>query len=194
MHRPSSTSAPEFVKNVTADHGGPGRAAALLHAAADGAWPTATTQWEKRNIALEIRLGPEHLQCGKCAFVCPRGHPHEGLSTGDAGGAPKPGAVDYKSNDLPGMKYTVQVAPEDCTGCGLCVEACPARTRASRGSRPSTWPRSRPSASRARQRSSWALPELGPHAADAQQCQELAAPSSRSSVRSPAPAAARRLT
>ena len=100
---------------------------------ADGTWPTATTQWEKRNLALEIPVWDEALciQCGKCALVCP----HAAIRTKvyppeSAAGAPETfKSVDYRSRDLPGMKYTVQVAPEDCTGCGLCVDACPAKNK-----------------------------------------------------------------
>jgi pyruvate-ferredoxin/flavodoxin oxidoreductase len=126
--------APEFVKNVTAPiMAGLGELLPSSMLPADGTWPTATTQWEKRNIALEIPVWDPSIciQCGKCAFVCPHAtirtkvYPPETLA-----GAPETyKAVDYKSRDLPGMKYTVQVAPEDCTGCGLCVEACPAKNK-----------------------------------------------------------------
>ncbi len=126
--------APEFVKTVTARiMAGDGDNLPVSAFPPDGTWPTATTQWEKRNIALEIPVWDPGIciQCGKCAFVCPHAairtkvYPPEALA-----GAPATfKAVDYKSRDLPGMKYTVQVAPEDCTGCGLCVEACPAKNK-----------------------------------------------------------------
>ncbi len=126
--------APEFVKTVTARiMAGEGDSLPVSAFPPDGTWPTATTQWEKRNIALEIPVWDPAIciQCGKCAFVCPHAairtkvYPPEALV--DA--PPTFKAVDYKSRDLPGMKYTVQVAPEDCTGCGLCVEACPAKNK-----------------------------------------------------------------
>ena len=126
--------APEFVQNVTAPiMAGLGEMLPVSAMPADGTWPTATTQWEKRNIALEIPVWDSSIciQCGKCAFVCPHAairtkvYPPETLT--DAPATYK--SVDYKSRDLPGMKYTVQVAPEDCTGCGLCVEACPAKNK-----------------------------------------------------------------
>ncbi|MCX7707130.1 MAG: pyruvate:ferredoxin (flavodoxin) oxidoreductase, partial [Anaerolineae bacterium] len=129
-----SEEAPEFVKTVTAKiMAGEGDSLPVSAFPPDGTWPTATTQWEKRNIALEIPVWDPSIciQCGKCAFVCPHAairtkvYPPEALA-----GAPATfKAVDYKSRDLPGMKYTVQVAPEDCTGCSLCVEACPAKNK-----------------------------------------------------------------
>ncbi|MGQ9490589.1 MAG: pyruvate:ferredoxin (flavodoxin) oxidoreductase [Anaerolineae bacterium] len=126
--------APEFVKTVTAKiMAGEGDSLPVSAFPPDGTWPAATTQWEKRNIALEIPVWDPSvcIQCGKCAFVCPHAairtkvYPPEALV--DA--PPTFKAMDYKSRDLPGMKYTVQVAPEDCTGCGLCVEACPAKNK-----------------------------------------------------------------
>ncbi len=126
--------APEFVQTVTAKiMAGLGDTLPVSAFTPDGTWPTATTRWEKRNIALEIPSWDPAvcIQCGKCAFVCPHAairtkvYPPEALA-----GAPATfKSVDYKSRELPGMKYTVQVAPEDCTGCGLCVEACPAKNK-----------------------------------------------------------------
>ena len=100
----------------------------------DGTWPTGTTQWEKRNIALEIPVWDAvdlHPVRQVRARLPACGHPHQGLPAAkqlaDAPATFK--SMDYKSRDLPGMKYTVQVAPEDCTGCGLCVEICPAKNK-----------------------------------------------------------------
>jgi pyruvate-ferredoxin/flavodoxin oxidoreductase len=129
-----SPEAPAFLQNVTAEIiKGKGDELPVSAFPVDGTWPTATTQWEKRNIALEIPVWDASIciQCGKCAFVCPHAairtkvYPPAELT--DAPATFK--AVDYKSRDLPGMKYTVQVAPEDCTGCGLCVESCPAKNK-----------------------------------------------------------------
>jgi pyruvate-ferredoxin/flavodoxin oxidoreductase len=126
--------APEFVQNVTAEiMANRGEELPVSAFPIDGTWPTGTTQWEKRNIALEIPIWDPSIciQCGKCALVCP----HATIRTkvygpGNLGNAPQAfQSVDYKSRDLPGMKYTVQVAPEDCTGCGICVEACPAKDK-----------------------------------------------------------------
>ncbi|MDP8239484.1 MAG: pyruvate:ferredoxin (flavodoxin) oxidoreductase [Candidatus Hatepunaea meridiana] len=99
----------------------------------DGIFPVASTQYEKRNIALEIPVWDENLctQCGKCVFVCPHAairqkvYPPELLS--DAPSTFK--SADYKAKDFKGNKYTLQVAPEDCTGCVLCVEVCPVKDK-----------------------------------------------------------------
>ncbi len=99
----------------------------------DGTFPTGTAQWEKRNIALEIPVWEANLciQCGKCSFVCPhaaiRQKVYEPKFLVDAPATYK--SMDAKFKELPGMKFTVQIAPEDCTGCGLCIEACPAKDK-----------------------------------------------------------------
>lgn len=100
---------------------------------ADGTFPSATTQWEKRNIALEIPVWEPDLciQCGKCVFVCPhaviRHKVYDKAALESAPAAFK--SMDSKFKEFPGMAYTVQVAPEDCTGCTLCVEACPVKDK-----------------------------------------------------------------
>jgi pyruvate-ferredoxin/flavodoxin oxidoreductase len=103
---------------------------------ADGTFPTGTARWEKRNLAETIPVWEAQtcIQCGKCAMVCPhaairiKAYPPERLS-----GAPEGfKAVDYRGREYAGMKYTIQVAPEDCTGCTLCVEVCPARDKQTR--------------------------------------------------------------
>ena len=134
MESPVPDEAPAFVREVTGQIiSGDGDSLPVSAFPVDGTWPSATTQWEKRNLALEIPVWDPAvcIQCGKCALVCPHAairtkvYPPESLA-----GAPETyKAVDYKSRDLPGMKYTVQVAPEDCTGCGLCVESCPAKNK-----------------------------------------------------------------
>jgi pyruvate-ferredoxin/flavodoxin oxidoreductase len=100
----------------------------------DGTFDTDTTQYEKRNIAMEIpEWDPETcIQCGKCVMVCP----HAAIRHKVYDGALLDGAPEtFKSTDArgrdfaEGSKYTIQVAPEDCTGCSLCVEACPAKNK-----------------------------------------------------------------
>ncbi len=130
-----SESAPDFVQRVTAvmtaGHGD------LLPVSAfpvDGTWPTGTSQYEKRSIAAEIPVWDPGvcIQCNKCALVCPHAAIRAKIYTPDAlTGAPETfQAVDFKSIDMPGLKYTIQVAPEDCTGCSLCVQVCPAKDKA----------------------------------------------------------------
>jgi len=99
----------------------------------DGSYPTGTSQWEKRNIALEIPVWEPDLciQCGKCAFVCPhaviRQKVYDPANLKDAPESFK--SIDAKFKEIPDSKFTIQVAPEDCTGCALCVEACPAKDK-----------------------------------------------------------------
>ncbi len=103
----------------------------------DGTFPTGTSRWEKRNISLEIPVWEPDLciQCGKCAFVCPhaviRQKVYEPAYLSDAPATFK--SLDAKFKELPDMKYTIQVAPEDCTGCALCVEACPSKDKSQAG-------------------------------------------------------------
>jgi pyruvate-ferredoxin/flavodoxin oxidoreductase len=129
-----SDQAPDFVKNVTAVMlSGKGDTLPVSAFPSDGTWPLSTTQWEKRNIALEIPVWDEELciQCNKCALVCPhaaiRAKVYDPELLENAPETFK--SVDYKARDFKGKKYTIQVAPEDCTGCTLCVEVCPARDK-----------------------------------------------------------------
>ncbi len=129
-----SENAPEFVQKVTAGMiAGFGDALPVSAMPADGTYPTGTAQWEKRNIALEIPIWDESIciQCNKCAIVCPHAtirikvYDGETLKNAPAGFK----SMDYKAAEYKGMKYTVQVAPEDCTGCGICVDICPAKNK-----------------------------------------------------------------
>ncbi len=129
-----SPAAPGFVKDVTARiMAGFGDQIPVSKMPVDGTYPTGTAQWEKRNIALEIPVWDSSIciQCNKCALVCP--HATIRIKVYDQarlGGAPATfKAMDYKGTEFKGMKYTVQVAPEDCTGCGLCVDVCPAKNK-----------------------------------------------------------------
>ena len=99
----------------------------------DGTFPTATAQWEKRNIALEIPVWDENLciQCGKCVMVCPhaviRAKIYDPALLEKAPTTFKSTAARWK--EFKELKYTLQVAPEDCTACGLCVEICPVKSK-----------------------------------------------------------------
>ncbi|MCJ7543450.1 MAG: pyruvate:ferredoxin (flavodoxin) oxidoreductase [Phycisphaerae bacterium] len=126
--------APEFVQKVTATiMAGRGDELPVSAMPADGTWPTATTQWEKRNIALEIPLWDPAvcIQCGKCSITCPhasirtKAYPPELLAKAPEGFR----SADAKGKEFEGLRWTVQVAPEDCTGCGMCVEVCPAKNK-----------------------------------------------------------------
>jgi len=129
--------APEFVKDVLGKIIGlEGDDLPVSAFPADGTYPLSTTQWEKRNISLQI---PEWvpdlcIQCGKCVFVCPhaviRGKIFDDALLADAPATFKSMASKWKN--LPGQ-YSLQVAPEDCTGCALCVEACPAKDKSQVG-------------------------------------------------------------
>ena len=99
----------------------------------DGTWPTGTAQWEKRAIALEIPVWDDKIciQCNKCALVCPhaaiRAKVFEPAASAKAPASFK--STDFKGAEFKGKKYTIQVAPEDCTGCSLCVMICPAKDK-----------------------------------------------------------------
>ena len=126
--------APDFVKKVTAKiMVGKGDTVTVGEMPDDGTWPTATTQWEKRNVALEIPVwDPEVcIQCAKCSIICPHAAIRAKVYEPTAlDGAPEGfRSADAKGRDFAGRKWTIQVAPEDCTGCGACVEACPAKNK-----------------------------------------------------------------
>jgi pyruvate-ferredoxin/flavodoxin oxidoreductase len=129
-----SDKAPDFVQRVTAPIiAGKGDSLPVSVFPVDGTFPTGTTQWEKRNIALDIPVWDPQwcIQCGKCAIVCP--HAAIRIKAYDKGllkGAPETFlSADWKGKEYPGYVMTVQTAPEDCTGCGLCVEICPAKNK-----------------------------------------------------------------
>jgi pyruvate-ferredoxin/flavodoxin oxidoreductase len=128
------TDAPEFVQQVIAPIiAGRGDSLPVSAMPCDGTFPTATAQWEKRNIALEIPAWDAEIciQCAKCAMVCP--HAAIRMKVYDSryltNAPPTFKAVDYKGLEFPATKITIQTAPEDCTGCGICVHVCPAKNK-----------------------------------------------------------------
>jgi pyruvate-ferredoxin/flavodoxin oxidoreductase len=130
--------APDFVRNVLGKIIGlEGDDLPVSAFPVDGTFPLGTTQWEKRNIALEVpEWAPELcIQCGKCVFVCPhsviRAKIYDPKYLEQAPATFK--ALDAKFKEFPDTKYTIQVSVEDCTGCGLCIEACPAKDKSQVG-------------------------------------------------------------
>ena len=131
----SAQQASEFVRRLTLPLiAGKGDALPVSLFPADGTWPTGTAKYEKRNLALQIPVIESELctQCGKCVFVCPhaairvKAYPAELAS--EAPASFKQMAI--RSKDYPaGWRMTYQVAPEDCTGCTLCVDICPIRDK-----------------------------------------------------------------
>ena len=131
---PVTADAPDFVRRVTgamiAGHGDDLPVSAFPP---DGTWPTGTSRFEKRDIAAEIPAWDSKLciQCNKCALFCPhaaiRAKAYEPAELASAPASFR--STDMKSSDFAGWKFTIQVAPEDCTGCGLCVAVCPAKDK-----------------------------------------------------------------
>jgi len=125
--------APDFIKRVTARlMAGDGDLLPVSALPVDGTFPTGTTKWEKRAIAQQIPVWDETIciDCGKCAMVCPHASIRMKVYP-DADTPVLAGFVskEFKSRDLPGHRITIQVAPDDCTGCGVCVDVCPAKSK-----------------------------------------------------------------
>ena len=134
LRPPVAAGAPEFVQNVTAEIiAGRGDLLPVSALPIDGTYPSGTAKWEKRNIALDIPVWDEKIciQCGKCVFVCP--HAVIRAKVYDPKfleGAPETfKSTSARWKEFEGMQYTLQVSPEDCTGCTLCVEVCPVKNK-----------------------------------------------------------------
>ncbi len=127
--------APDFVKEVTAKIiAGDGDLLPVSKMPSDGTFPTGTTQWEKRNIALEVPTWDDEIciQCNKCVIVCPhatiRAKVFDEKYMKDAPSTFK--ATKFRAKDYgEGLLYSLQVAVEDCTGCGVCVDICPVKNK-----------------------------------------------------------------
>jgi pyruvate-ferredoxin/flavodoxin oxidoreductase len=129
-----SGKAPEFVRNVLGQiAGGHGDLLPVSAIPAGGAFPTGTAQWEKRNIAQFIPVWDKELciQCGKCVMVCPHAVIRAKIYSPELGDK-APATFQWAKPKWKAMeqeRYTLQVAPEDCTGCALCVEICPVKSK-----------------------------------------------------------------
>jgi pyruvate-ferredoxin/flavodoxin oxidoreductase len=124
----------DFVRRVTgAMLHGQGDLLPVSALPVDGAWPTGTSKWEKRGLAAELPIWDSSIciDCGKCAVVCPHSAIRIKLADpADLIGAPEGFRhKEYKDRQLPGRRLIVQVAPDDCTGCGICADICPARSK-----------------------------------------------------------------
>ncbi|MBN2510776.1 MAG: pyruvate:ferredoxin (flavodoxin) oxidoreductase, partial [Spirochaetales bacterium] len=131
MIPPVPADAPAFIKEVTGELiAGRGEMIPVSKLPDDGTYPTGTTKYEKRNIAEKIPVwDPDTcIQCGDCSAVCPHAAIRMKVYGADKlSGAPETfKSCEAKGKEYEGMKFTIQVAPEDCTGCGACVNICPA--------------------------------------------------------------------
>jgi pyruvate-ferredoxin/flavodoxin oxidoreductase len=136
LHRlpPVPDDAPDFVKRVTALMiAGQGNLLPVSALPVDGTFPTGTAQYEKRSIAIEIPIWDPDIciDCAKCALVCPHAAIRMKVFAPTAlDGAPETFKhKEFKDREHPGMVMTIQVAPDDCTGCGVCVDVCPAKSK-----------------------------------------------------------------
>ena len=134
MHPAIAGDAPEFVKNVLGKVAiQKGDDIKVSEMPEDGTFPTATTQYEKRAIAEHIPIWKSDIciQCGQCVMVCP--HACIRMKAYDSSLLAKAPqgfkSCDYKGKEFEGAKFTIQVSSEDCTGCGLCVQQCPAKSK-----------------------------------------------------------------
>ncbi|MFI3241623.1 MAG: pyruvate:ferredoxin (flavodoxin) oxidoreductase [Alphaproteobacteria bacterium] len=138
MIAPVPAEAPKFVKLLTAEiiaGRGDELPVSAFSPVIDGTWPTATTQYEKRNIATEIPVWDPAtcIQCGKCSLVCPHGVIRMKMVDENGLVEEMPEGFKFanaKDKAFEGKKFVWQISPRDCTGCGICTEACPAKNKA----------------------------------------------------------------
>jgi pyruvate-ferredoxin/flavodoxin oxidoreductase len=206
VRRPAvSRAAPDFVQRVTAIMlDGKGDLLPVSALPVDGSFPTGTTQWEKRSIAQEIPIWDETIctQCAICPLACPHAAIRMNVFPAEAMKNAPPGfkAVPWARKDggaLDGLMYSLQVAPDDCTGCGICVDVCPTRSKTMVKHKAVNM-RAQARAPRGRARQLRLLPQPARGAAVAGQrstaCAARSCASRCSSTRAPARAAARRRT
>jgi pyruvate-ferredoxin/flavodoxin oxidoreductase len=129
-----STEAPEFVQRVSAMMiAGKGDLLPVSAFPVDGTWPLGTSKWEKRSLAYEVPVWDSQvcIQCNKCALACPHAAIRAKVFEPEAlDGAPETFKhTEFRGRELPGQVYALQVAPDDCTGCTLCVAVCPAKDK-----------------------------------------------------------------
>ena len=131
---PVPAHAPAFVREVLGPIvAGEGDSLPVSALPADGVYPTATAQWEKRALAQDVPVWEAGacIQCAKCVIVCPHAAIRQKVAEVPALAQAPAGfkTADAKDLEFRGMKYTLQVSVDDCTGCGLCVEVCPAKDK-----------------------------------------------------------------
>jgi pyruvate-ferredoxin/flavodoxin oxidoreductase len=134
-HAPVSSQAPDFIQQVTGEIiAGRGDAIPVSFFPSDGTYPMNSSRWEKRNLAKEIPVWDEKLciHCGKCPIVCPHAAIRSKVFPADLA-TKAPASFKYvpiKGKEFAdGLQISYQVAPEDCTGCGLCVDICPIKDK-----------------------------------------------------------------
>ncbi len=126
--------APDFVQRITAMMlEGNGDLLPVSALPVDGSFPTDTARWERRSIAREIPIWDPAIciDCAKCALVCPHAAIRMKVFEPSAaeGGPVAFQTKEWRDREHPGRVMTIQVAPDDCTGCGVCVDVCPARSK-----------------------------------------------------------------
>lgn len=136
MTPPVPCNSPDFVKNVTGEiiaNRGEELPVSAFSEVVDGSWPACTTQYEKRRIATSIPIWDKDtcIQCGKCSLVCPHGVIRfKAIDKEKLENAPKGfKSTPYKGKEFEGKEFILQISPEDCTGCSLCTQACPAKNK-----------------------------------------------------------------
>src|ERR1700690_93297 len=134
LTEPFSANAPDFERNVLGTiYENRGDELPVSAFPIDGTFPTGTAKWEKRNLALELPVWDTDIciQCGKCAMVCP--HSVIRIKVYDSkqleSAPPTFKSTPARDKEWAGLKLSIQVAPEDCTGCGICVDVCPVKNK-----------------------------------------------------------------